>query len=173
VGGTCPLPRPSCRKAPAPLPHPHDDMSTESCLTCCFPARSPERQFLGIFLFSAFLGVSQQGAFKNAVNIFFPTSPCRKLFPKKFDVSFPSTSFVLSRFRVILSDGSSKTLQKTFCKKRPKVQNRFFTGFVYHVFGRFSVRAARGEINVALSHFWQGAPKKKKIESDVYLADGQ
>jgi hypothetical protein len=40
------------------------------------------------------------------------------------------------RFRVFLSDGSSKTLQKTFCKKnhvefflqkiRPKIQNRLF-----------------------------------------------
>jgi hypothetical protein len=33
------------------------------------------------------------------------------------DVSFSSTFFVLSRFRVFLSDGSSKTLPKTFYKK--------------------------------------------------------
>jgi hypothetical protein len=36
---------------------------------------------------------------------------------KNFDVSFSSTSFVLLRFQVLLSDGSSKTLQKTFYKK--------------------------------------------------------
>jgi hypothetical protein len=37
---------------------------------------------------------------------------------KNFDVSLPSTfCFVLSRFYVFLSDGSSKTLQKTFTKK--------------------------------------------------------
>jgi hypothetical protein len=49
-----------------------------------------------------------------------PKSPCRKLFPKfrqKFEVSFSSPFFVLSRFRVFFSDGSSKTPQKTFCKK--------------------------------------------------------
>ena len=40
-----------------------------------------------------------------------------KILTKIFDVSFSSTFFVLSRFRVFLSDGSSKTLQKTFCKK--------------------------------------------------------
>jgi hypothetical protein len=47
-------------------------------------------------------------------------SPCRKKnqnFDKKFDVSFSPTFFVLSRFRVFFSDGSSKTLQKTFYKK--------------------------------------------------------
>jgi hypothetical protein len=41
-----------------------------------------------------------------------------KILTKQFDVSFSSTFFVLSRFRVFLSDGSSKTLQKTFCKKK-------------------------------------------------------
>jgi hypothetical protein len=51
---------------------------------------------------------------------------------------------------VLLGDGSSKTLQKTFYKKnrvekflqkkRPKIQNRFFLYFFNHVFGRFSVR---------------------------------
>jgi hypothetical protein len=79
--------------------------------------------------------------------------------PKKIDkismsdVSFSSIFFVLSRFRVYLSDGSSKTLQKTFYKKkcvekvlqkiRPKLQNRFFLDFFNHVFGRFSVRGVQ------------------------------
>jgi hypothetical protein len=36
---------------------------------------------------------------------------------KNFDVTFSSTFFVLSRFQVFLSDGSSQTLQKTFYKK--------------------------------------------------------
>jgi hypothetical protein len=44
-----------------------------------------------------------------------------KTFPKQidknFDVAFSSTFLVLSRFRVFLSDGSSKTLQHTFCKQ--------------------------------------------------------
>jgi hypothetical protein len=35
---------------------------------------------------------------------------------------FPRIVFVLSRFRVFLSDGSSKALQKTFCKKN-RVEN--------------------------------------------------
>jgi hypothetical protein len=54
-----------------------------------------------------------------------------------------------SGFRVFLSDGSSKALQKKFYKKleskvlpkiRPKTQNRFFLDFVYRVLGRYSVR---------------------------------
>jgi hypothetical protein len=58
---------------------------------------------------------------------------------KKFDVSFSSTFFVLSRFRVFLGDGSSTALQKTFYKKnrvekflqkiRPEIQNRLFLEF--------------------------------------------
>jgi hypothetical protein len=50
---------------------------------------------------------------------------------------------------VLLSDGSSKTLQKAFCKKKrvekfykkidQKHQTDFLIDFVYHVFGRFSV----------------------------------
>jgi hypothetical protein len=76
-----------------------------------------------------------------------------KKIDKNFDVSFSSTFFVLSRFRVFLSDGSSKTHKKTLYKKhrveklftkiRPKIQNRFFLDFFNHVFGRFSVRGVR------------------------------
>jgi hypothetical protein len=67
-----------------------------------------------------------------------------KISTKNFDDSFFSTFFVLSRFRVFLSDGSSKTLQKTFCKKnhvenilqkiRPKIQNRLFLEKVFIMF---------------------------------------
>jgi hypothetical protein len=56
------------------------------------------------------------------------------------------------RFRVFLSDGSSKTLKtalyktnrvKRFLKKnRRKIQNQFLSIF-YHVFGRFSVRGVQ------------------------------
>jgi hypothetical protein len=60
---------------------------------------------------------------------------------------FPRLFFVLLCFQVLLSDGSSKTLQKTlhekkscrkvFTKNRQKIQNRFcFITF----FGRFSMR---------------------------------
>jgi hypothetical protein len=52
---------------------------------------------------------------------------------KNFGVSFPRLFFVLLRFQVLLSDGSSKTLQKTFYKRnrvekllqrnRQKIQN--------------------------------------------------
>jgi hypothetical protein len=41
-----------------------------------------------------------------------------KTIDKNFDVSFSWIFLcVLSRFRVFLSDGSSKALQKTFCKQ--------------------------------------------------------
>jgi hypothetical protein len=39
------------------------------------------------------------------------------MFLQKVDVSFSSTFLVLLRFRVFRSDGDSKTLKKTFCKK--------------------------------------------------------
>jgi hypothetical protein len=80
-----------------------------------------------------------------------------KTFPQKIDknvdLSFPATLFVLSRFRVFLSDRSSKTLQTTFCKynrvekllqkNRQKKRNRFFSVLFYHVFGHFSVRGVQ------------------------------
>jgi hypothetical protein len=59
---------------------------------------------------------------------------------KYFDVRFSSTAFVLSSSRVVLSDESSKTLQKTFYKKivsksfhkksTKKLKPMFFLGFV-------------------------------------------
>jgi hypothetical protein len=88
------------------------------------------------------LGVSRQGEFKNTIKIFghkVRVENFSQNFDKKFDVSFSPTTFVLSQFRVFFSDGSSKTLPKTFCKKnrvenvlqkiRPKVQNRLFLDF--------------------------------------------
>jgi hypothetical protein len=65
---------------------------------------------------------------------------------------FPQLLFVLSRFQVFLSDGSSKTLQKTFYKKiasksfykKPtKIQTRFFLYFLLSRFRRFSVRGVQ------------------------------
>jgi hypothetical protein len=104
------------------------------------------------------LGVSRQGEFKNTINIFLQkvhqvhVENFSPNLDKIFDVSFSSTFFVLSRFRVFFSDGSSKALQKTFYKKnrvekflqevRPKIQNAkptFSRNLFYHVFGRFSM----------------------------------
>jgi hypothetical protein len=71
-----------------------------------------------------------------------------KISTKHFGVSFFSTFFVLSRFRVFLSDGSSKTLPTKFYKK--KIVSKSFSAknpkptfsriCFYHVFGRFSMR---------------------------------
>jgi hypothetical protein len=62
---------------------------------------------------------SWQGEFKNTTTIFLQKVHVgkKKKNRQKFDVSFSSTFFVLSHFRVFFSDGSSKTLQKTFYKK--------------------------------------------------------
>jgi hypothetical protein len=108
------------------------------------------RLFFLDFFFSTFLGVSRQGEFKNTTNIFWQKVRVENFsqnFDKSFDVSFSSTSFVLSHFRVFFSDGSSKTLQKTFYKKivsksfyktnRPEVQNRLFLDFVLSRFWAF------------------------------------
>jgi hypothetical protein len=106
--------------------------------------------FFLTFFFSTFLGVSRQGEFKNTIKIFLQKVHVENFFQnldKIFDVSFSSTFFVLSRFRVFLSDGSSKPLQKTFCKKnrvekflqknRPKIQNRLFLEFFLSRFWAF------------------------------------
>jgi hypothetical protein len=114
------------------------------------PTHPPsEKKNLDFFL-STFLGVSRQGEFKNTIKIFLQKVHVENFFQnfdQNFDVSFPSTFFVLSRFRVFLSDGSSKPLQKTFCKKnsvekflqkiRPKIQNRFFLDFCLSRFWAF------------------------------------
>jgi hypothetical protein len=96
------------------------------------------------------LGVSRQGEFKNTTKIFWQKVRVENFsqnFDKKFDVSFSSTSFVSSHFRVFFSDGSPKTLQKTFYKKnrvekflqkiRPKLQNRLFLDFFLSRFWAF------------------------------------
>jgi hypothetical protein len=103
------------------------------------------------------LGVSRQGEFKNTIKIFWQKVREEKNFSQNFDqnfdVSFSSTSVVLSRFRVFFSDGSSKTLQKTFYKKNrvenclqkfdQKSKTDFFSILFYHVFGHFSVRGVQ------------------------------
>jgi hypothetical protein len=106
------------------------------------PTHPPSDFFFLDFSFSKFLRVSRQGEFKNTIQIFWQkvrVENFSQYFDKNFDVSFSSTSFVLSHFRVFFSDESSKALQKTFCKKnrveqflqkiRPKVQNRLLLDF--------------------------------------------
>jgi hypothetical protein len=71
-----------------------------------------------------------------------------KKIDKNFDCQFFLDFFVLSRFWVFLSDGSSKTLQnkssKSLYKKfDQKSKTEFFSNFSYHVFGRFSVRGVK------------------------------
>jgi hypothetical protein len=60
---------------------------------------------------------------------------------------FPRLFWILSRFRVFRSDGSSKALQKNVLQKnrfekclpknRPKIQKRFFVGFILSRFWPF------------------------------------
>jgi hypothetical protein len=117
-------------------------------------------------------GVQKHGLKKNA------KSPCQKLFPRKLSENrqklrcqfFLDFFFVLSRFQVLLSDGSSKTQQKTFYKKnrvekflqknRQKNAKPMFSRlFFYHVFGRFSVRGVSVHLRLAAhgcSVVWQG-----------------
>jgi hypothetical protein len=69
-------------------------------------------------------------------------------FDQNFDISFSSTFFVLSRFRVFLSDGSSNPLQKTFCKTnrvekflqtiRPNNPKPIFSRFLFVTFSGVS-----------------------------------
>jgi hypothetical protein len=102
------------------------------------------------------LGVSRQGEFKNTIKIFLQKSSCRKLSPKK--LAQISMSVFTRLFCFIAFSGVSqrwefknttknvlqkKSCRKGFTKNRPKIQNRLFLDFVYHVFGRFSVRGVQ------------------------------
>jgi hypothetical protein len=57
-----------------------------------------------------------------------------------FDVRFSSIFLVLSRFQVFLSDESSKTLQKIFCKK---IVSKSFTK-----------KSKTDFFSICLSRFW-------------------
>jgi hypothetical protein len=114
------------------------------------------RLFFSLAFFLVRFGrFSARGVQKRHKNIW-AKSPCRKLFPKKIEtnsMSVVSFSSAFLFYRVFgcfsaMGDGSSKTLQKTFCKKivsesfykkfdqKPKaVYSRFFC----YVLGRFSV----------------------------------
>jgi hypothetical protein len=86
---------------------------------CDPPTRHPALFFL-IFFFSTFLGVSRQGEFKNTIKMFLQKVHVENFSQKnrqKFRCKFFLEFFVLSRFRVFLSDESSKTLQKRFATK--------------------------------------------------------
>jgi hypothetical protein len=112
----------------------------------------PQNIFIDFFL-RTFLGVSQESS-KTRVK-----TKCKKstskFFSEKFSANrqknrcqfFLDFSFVFLRFQVLLSDGSSKTLQKTFYKKnrvekflhnnRQTIQSRFFLDFVLSRFCAF------------------------------------
>jgi hypothetical protein len=92
---------------------------------------------------------------------------------KNFDVSFPRRFFVLSRFRVLFGDGSSKTPPKTFHKQNlvekftkeidQKSNTDLFSGFLYRVFGRFSVRGVQKHENKY---------RKNKSDPGLFSASG-
>jgi hypothetical protein len=113
------------------------------------PTHPPPDFFSLTFFLYVFGRFSVREVQKHHKNMF-TKSPCRKLFPIKSTEILMSVFpriFFLSRFRVFLSDGSSKTLKKTFCKKivsksfykkfDKRSKTDFFSQFVYHVFRRF------------------------------------
>jgi hypothetical protein len=139
------------------------------------------------------LGVSRQGEFKNTIKIFWQKVRVENFsqnFDKNFDVSFSLTFLVLSHFRVFFSDGSSKTLQKTFCKKnrvekflqknRPKIQNRLFLDFLFITFlgvsreGEFknTIKKYRKKINLTLVLFWPLTHPPTTGVTDFFLIGG-
>jgi hypothetical protein len=108
--------------------------------------------------FQAFLGKGGPGGIQKHHRHIFTQSPCRKLFPEnfgqknrqKFRCQFFLDFFVLSRFGVS-QRWEFKTTNKTFCKKivsKSLQKNRvdqkskivFFSIFLDHIFGLFSVR---------------------------------
>jgi hypothetical protein len=86
------------------------------------------------------LGVSRWGEFKNATDIFFVKSQCRKRFENNrqtLQCQFFLDFFVLSHFRVF----RKTTVSKSFYKRIDKNPKPIFFDFVfYHDFGCFSVR---------------------------------
>jgi hypothetical protein len=146
----------------------------------------------------AFLCVSQQGEFKNTIKPFWGKSMSKKVFSCRL---FPSTFFIA--FLAVSLDEEPQNTIKIFSKirpenlqKSPKKVGRSGTSVFFFPLGawrplekiQFEFRIASSfEQNARVLLFaapcvaprWmcyvllQGAFKKKKIESDVYLADGQ
>jgi hypothetical protein len=107
--------------------------------------------FLTFFLVSfwAFLG---KGSQKDHGHIFAksPWKTFPKITDKNFDVSFSSiwfSDFCFIAFsgvsQLLAMDAKKNTTKNVFTKNRQKIPNRFFSVFVYHVFGRFSVRGVQ------------------------------
>jgi hypothetical protein len=92
---------------------------------------------------------------------------------KNSDVSFSLTSFVLSRFRVFLSDGSSKALKKAFTKKKSCRKSKSFkkpidqksqTGFFAKFLSRFWAFLSEGSSKTPQKY------RKKKSDPGSFLA---
>jgi hypothetical protein len=134
----------------------------------------------------AFLCVSQQGGFKNTTNHknFLGKPASRRVESlliftsyKKTDSSRfpPSSCFIFYRIFGCFSAREFKTPPKTFYKiivpkgfyflqkNQQKIQNRFVSRFVYHVFGRFSVRGVKKH---------HKKYQKNKTDSGPFLASG-
>jgi hypothetical protein len=109
------------------------------------------------FFFSAFLGVSRQGEFKNTTNIILQKVHVENFSQKnrqKFRCQFPLDFFCFIAFSGVsqrweFKNKQKNVLQKTSCQKvltknstkNPK--NEIFSIFFNHVFGRFSVRGVQ------------------------------
>jgi hypothetical protein len=133
------------RPPPVKLPNPNP------------PTRHPT--YFSWLFFSTFLGVSRQGEFKNTIKLFVQKVHVENFSQnqnnrQKIQCQFSSTFFVLSCFRVFLSDGVQKHYKKRFAKKscrkaftkkstkNPKLKKKFSI-FFHYVFGRFSVRGVQ------------------------------
>jgi hypothetical protein len=107
------------------------------------PTRHPTF-FSWLFFLVRFLGVSRQGEFKNTIKIFWQKVRVESI-PKistknsMSDVSFSSTFFVLSHFRVFLAMGvqkhykkllQNKSCRKGFTKKSTRAPKPMFSRFV-------------------------------------------
>jgi hypothetical protein len=118
---------------------------------------TPPTFFFLAFFFSAFLGVSRQGEFKNTIKIFLQKVHVEN-FSKNFDKKF-RCQFFLDFFCFIAFSGVSQrweyknttknVLQKKSCRKvftKNSTKNpkpTFSRNLFYHVFGRFSVRGVQ------------------------------
>jgi hypothetical protein len=139
------------------------------------PTHPPSDFFFLDFFLGKFLGVSRQGEFKNTIQIFWQKVRVENFsqnFDKNFDVSFSSTFFALSHFRVFFSDGSSKTLQKTFCNKivsksfYKKIDQKSKTDFFSNIFlSRFWAFLEEGSSKTRFKKY-----RKNKSDPSPFLA---
>jgi hypothetical protein len=89
------------------------------------------------------LGVSRQGEFKNTINIFLQKFRCQFFLDFFCFIAFSGVSQRREFKHTTKNVSQKKSRRKVFTKNSTKNPKPTFSRFLYHVFGRFSMRGVQ------------------------------